>query len=265
MARIRTVKPELFKHEDLFELEKETKLPIRLCFIGLFTCCDREGRFKWRPRTLKLDVIPYDDIDFSRVLDALMTRGFVIKYDVNGEEFGVISSFTKHQVINNRESLSELPEPAIGLVIDASTTRQSRVNHAPSGEGKGREGKEMHETSFLEFWSSYPKKMAKQDSLKAWLKIKPDDILKEKILKSIELQKKSKDWLKDNGQYIPHPASWLNSARWDDAAAEAIPAKPIPKDGDIKNGYRYGGTHVGWQKLTFSELKALEGEHNASD
>ena len=64
MARIRTVKPDLFRHEALYELEIETGLPIRFSFAGLFTTCDRRGRFKWKPRQLKLDVLPYDNLDF---------------------------------------------------------------------------------------------------------------------------------------------------------------------------------------------------------
>lgn len=111
MARIRTVKPELFKHEDLYELEQETALPVRLSFIGLFCVADRKGRFKWRPRQLKLDVLPYDLIDFGEVLEALAKGGFVQKYEANGETFGVITNFEKHQVINKREAQSALPPP----------------------------------------------------------------------------------------------------------------------------------------------------------
>jgi hypothetical protein len=70
LARIRTIKPEFFRHADLYEAEKETGLPLRLAFAGLWTAADREGRFKWRPRELKLDCLPHDDVDFSRVLDA---------------------------------------------------------------------------------------------------------------------------------------------------------------------------------------------------
>ena len=148
MGRIRTVKPELFKHEDLFDLEKETGLPIRTAFMGLFTCCDKEGRFKWRPRALKLDILPYDELDFSRVLDALMTRGFVVKYEVEGEFFGFIPTFSRHQVINNRESDSELPAPDESLYISMTSTRAARVDDATvtplkhaQVEGKGKEGK----------------------------------------------------------------------------------------------------------------------------
>lgn len=147
MARIRTVKPELFKHEDLYDLEASTGLPIRVAFIGLFTCCDKQGRFKWRPRTLKLDVLPHDEVDFSRVLDALGTRGFVRKYEVDGEEYGVIPTFSKHQVINNRESESEIPEPDESSYISMASTREARVDDAMTTrtQGRGREGKGKEE------------------------------------------------------------------------------------------------------------------------
>jgi hypothetical protein len=157
MSRIRTVKPELFAHEELYEAEKETGLPLRVAFIGLFTVADREGRFKWRPRTLKLGVLPHDEVDFSRVLDALGTRGFIVKYaSPTGELLGAIPTFAKHQVINNREGPSTLPAPTqlIDFVSDANAcpTRaprvddacledDSRVPHAGQEEGKGRDGK----------------------------------------------------------------------------------------------------------------------------
>lgn len=109
MAKIRTIKPELFRHEALFEAEQASNLPLRLAFMGLFTCCDREGRFRWRPRALKLDIFPYDNIDFSIVLDALLRYKFVRKYPVENEWYGDIPSWHKHQHINNREAVSYLP------------------------------------------------------------------------------------------------------------------------------------------------------------
>jgi hypothetical protein len=152
MGRIRTVKPDLFTHEDLFEAEKESGLPLRVAFIGLFTCADREGRFKWRPRTLKLAVLPHDEVDFSRVLDALVTRGFLVKYaSATGEEIGLIPTFTKHQVINNRECASDLPPPPADLDLTRlptrAPTRDPRVTDAcpTPAQGKGREGKGKEE------------------------------------------------------------------------------------------------------------------------
>jgi hypothetical protein len=146
--RIRSIKPEFFHHEGLFEAELETKLPIRVAFAGLWCIADREGRFKWEPRRIGVQVLPYDGVDFSRVLDALATRGFVLKYRVGDECFGFIPSFLKHQVINNRESQSILPDPKGNIEetpinteeIDACPTRAPRDDHAGQGEGKGREG-----------------------------------------------------------------------------------------------------------------------------
>jgi hypothetical protein len=142
--RIRTIKPEFFTHEGLFEAEASTGLPIRIAFAGLWCVADREGRFKWEPRRIGVQILPYDGIDFSRVMDALTTRGFIIKYRVNDAWFGCIPSFGKHQVINNRESASNLPEcsanDAFCEEIDALTTRESREDHAGKGEGKGKEG-----------------------------------------------------------------------------------------------------------------------------
>jgi hypothetical protein len=151
MARIRTIKPDFFRHEGLFEAERESGLPLRVAYAGLFTVADREGRFRWRPRQLKLDVLPFDEVDFARVLDVLCTGGFIERYTSGGEEYGRIPSWLKHQVINNRESASTLPAPPDQVtpsshVNDATGAREAHVNDATgaplvqeAGEGKGRE------------------------------------------------------------------------------------------------------------------------------
>lgn len=149
MGRIRTIKPEFFLHEGLFDLEEETGLPIRLAFPGLWCQADREGRFKWQARKLKAQILPYDDIDFSRVLDALATRGFVEKYEISGVVYGQICGFSDHQAINNREKDSEIPpppEPSNGggltrepRVDDATATPLCNAPAEREGNGKGKE------------------------------------------------------------------------------------------------------------------------------
>lgn len=148
MARIRTIKPEFFRHEGLYDLEVETGLPIRVAFAGLWTACDREGRFEWKPRELKLDCLPHDPVDFSRVLDALMTREHIVRYEVAGRFYGLIPSWHQHQVVNNRETASDLPEPPKTAMAATTCTRASRVDDAcptplvhAQAEGKGKEGK----------------------------------------------------------------------------------------------------------------------------
>ncbi|TCG08359.1 hypothetical protein BZM27_12550 [Paraburkholderia steynii] len=154
MSRIRTVKPELFAHEELYDAEKETGLPLRLAFIGLFTVADREGRFRYKPRTLKKDVMPYDEVDFERVLDALITRGFLVRYtSATGEALALIPTFTRHQHVNVKEPPSSLPSPEFDEPPespadkgsardgDASATRELPRAHLGTGTGKGTKDK----------------------------------------------------------------------------------------------------------------------------
>ena len=116
--RIRTVKPELFIHAELADLEREVGLPVRLSFIGLFCAADRDGRFKWNPRRLGVQILPYDDVDFEVIMDALESNNFIERYEVEGKTYGCIPSFSKHQVINNRELDSIIPSPD-GTIIKA--------------------------------------------------------------------------------------------------------------------------------------------------
>ena len=146
--RIRSIKPEFFTHEGLFDLEESTGLPVRIVFIGLWCVADREGRFRWEPRRLGVQIMPYSTRDFALILNALESAGFVQKYGANGE-FGLIPSFLKHQCINAREAKSTLPDPENTVHAQECTDRenesadremQDRCMHVHArGEGKGRE------------------------------------------------------------------------------------------------------------------------------
>lgn len=80
--------------------------------------------------------------------------------------------------------------------------------------------------SFEKFWKAYPRHEAKQRAIPALERaLKKTDI--DTILNAIEKQKHSDKWTKDNGQFIPHPATWLNGGCWDDeiTVAESEPEK----------------------------------------
>lgn len=153
MARIRTIKPEFFRHEELYEAEKKSGLPLRVAYAGLWTVADREGRFRWKPRVLVLDVLPFDDVDFADVLDALAEHGFIVRYQVGGDTFGMIPSFKGHQHVNMREPASHIPAPDGAC---ASTCE----NIPAHGEGKGREqeGEGGGSSAHAQDETSFPKK-----------------------------------------------------------------------------------------------------------
>jgi hypothetical protein len=85
---------------------------------------------------------------------------------------------------------------------------------------------------FDEFWKNYPRAKNKKAALKAWNKLEPSQELRATIQQAIVSQSGSKQWQKDNGEFIPHPASWLNGERWDDVLEPAnSPIKPQSLNG----------------------------------
>jgi hypothetical protein len=76
---------------------------------------------------------------------------------------------------------------------------------------------------FLIFRECYPLKVKKPKALAAFLKLKPDKALLDCMLAAIDRQKQGRAWRKDNGQFIPHPATWLNNRQWEDDIQPDLP------------------------------------------
>ena len=114
MSRIRNVKPEFFRHEGLQDLETKNpgKYPM-FVFEGLWTKCDRNSVFEWKPRSLKLDILPFLDFNMEETLGILETAGYVKRYDIDGKEYGIVPTFLKHQKpsIAEQRNLTVFPLP----------------------------------------------------------------------------------------------------------------------------------------------------------
>lgn len=78
-----------------------------------------------------------------------------------------------------------------------------------------------NDTSFESFWSAYLRKVRKTTAQQAWEQLKPDATHCATIMRALEQQKRSVQWQKDNGQFIPYPAKWLEEHRWEDKLPEA--------------------------------------------
>lgn len=76
--------------------------------------------------------------------------------------------------------------------------------------------KETYKEKFETFYKAYPRKVGKANVEKWFTKNKPNDELFELIMRKLEMFKKSPDWFKNNGQFIPYPTTWLNQKRWED-------------------------------------------------
>ncbi len=95
------------------------------------------------------------------------------------------------------------------------TAADAKKPRAPTGESR-----------FNEFWEAYPKKTGKKAALKAWKNAKVTAELFEQIMAAVAKAKKSDQWNRNSGQFIPHPATWLNQGRWDDVYEVTLEEKP---------------------------------------
>src|SRR5258706_16385373 len=107
MARARNIKAAFFKNEQLAELAFET----RLLFIGLWTLADRDGRLEDRPKRIRMEVFPADDVDVELELSKLDKSGFITRYMVGESRFIEVCNFTKHQTPHHKEAPSTIPKP----------------------------------------------------------------------------------------------------------------------------------------------------------
>lgn len=211
MARSRNIKPGFFQNEDLQELDFAT----RLFFIGLWTEADKDGRLEDRPRKLKNALFPSDDVDVESMLAGLASYGFISRYERDGNRIIQIVKWAKHQNPHRREAPSVLPAES----DEAANTEEA----AFSGPQKA-----ATDEAFESFWKCYPRKTAKDTARKAFAKVNPSAELLAQIMESLARHCASAGWIKDDGQFIPHAATWLNQKRWADEVKPAANVHHFP-------------------------------------
>ena len=159
------------------------------------------------------------------------------KVEVVNQDYWFIPAFLKFQygttanekagvVISAHKRLTEFnlqDRLAVGLPKgkDTLSTPSKEGQGTPKNKSKDKsKDKNLDEAPFLTFWNAYPigKKVGKDAAAKAWIKAKP--VLAD-VLAALHWQKRSWDWTKEGGQFVPHPSTYLNQGRWKDENPEA--------------------------------------------
>jgi hypothetical protein len=146
MARIRTIKPDFFRHELLQQLESSHpgKHPM-LVFCALWGHCDKNGVFQLRPRHLQLDILPFLKFDIAETLQILEKHKLMARFKAKDSEwYGWIPKFTDHQAIGGKEAQAPAKYPEPPRELKGKFRGSDRDNPQPNGEATetaGREGK----------------------------------------------------------------------------------------------------------------------------
>lgn len=118
---------------------------------------------------------------------------------------------------------------------------QEQEQNTPLTPQRGkRAAKKDYSEEFELFWREYPNhKSGKPNAYSAFCKAREKTDL-ETILKSVEEHKKSSQWTKNDGDYIPHATTWLNQQRWTaEVETQLSDGRFIDEDGIVWSGTKY--------------------------
>jgi hypothetical protein len=130
MARIRTIKPEFFSHEEMASVSAHA----RLLAIGLLCLADCKGRLRWVPMQVHSQVFPWEaSVKIEVLLGELTGIGYCVHYENNGKRYVAIPKFTDHQRLSGKEANYESRLPSPPVIVE-----KPRENSGENGEANGK-------------------------------------------------------------------------------------------------------------------------------
>jgi len=156
----------------------------------------------------------------QRAVNTLCELGYIRMFKHSGGSAGCREDRRPHlyQININRlrgDSMTGRTDVADGATMTTSTGRQSRPKNHPL------EPSLKHH--FDVFWSIYPRKVAKQAALKAFVKAL-------QVATAEEICQGAQKYADDPNRhpsYTAHAATWLNAHRWND---EPLPPRELSKE-----------------------------------
>lgn len=225
MARIRTIKPEFWRDEDLSSVSPEAAL----LAIGLLNHADDEGYFNANPKLIESDVFPLREL--SRSITVLIQELAGIGYlnlfsGSDGKKYGHVVNFSKHQVINKPspskiKDLQLIPydSGSLPVALPVGKERKGKEQGTGKGNGKAVAAAPATDPNFELFWEAYDYKTGRHKAVKAWKDINPDAELVEKIVSAALFYNKSNP----ARTFYKHPTTWLNGKHWEDDPKTLVP------------------------------------------
>jgi hypothetical protein len=230
MARARNIKPSFFKNETLVELPFEH----RLLFVGLWTLADKDGRLEDRPKRIKMELFPADNVDVEQGLALLEQHGFINRYSAGGFDVVQVIAFTKHQSPHHTEKASELPDANGEITVKPrkqdggnppdSLIPDSLIPDSPNPEPADAEAPRVdYPALFATLWDNWPSgygdKGSRKNAEAAFLKLKPDKELFAAMLRARDAQARDKAARALQGAFVApfqHVERWIKNQRWTD-------------------------------------------------
>ncbi|BBP71146.1 hypothetical protein PHLH6_31500 [Pseudomonas sp. Seg1] len=158
-------------------------------------------------------------VQFRVEADLEAVNSKVVTASNAGKASARAKALKKQLELNERSTTVEDSLQRNGNHKDTDTYTDKNTNNTPP----------MVDDLFPKFWKMYPNKKGKAAAEKAWKKLKVTADLFGQIAEGLAAQVVCEAWVKDGGQFIPHPATWLNGKRWEDEVKVASNVHPFPQ------------------------------------
>lgn len=233
----RIIKESITTSESLYSVSADAE---RL-FWRLVVKADDYGLYYGNPRILSSMCFPLDPPKDQKIvgwLNELVVAGMVGTYTApeDGKQYLKLLSWDKHQQTRAKKSKYPLPVSFDSICKQANGNQtQAKVPVNVNGNEIGNEKRETgtrptgakgEPSGFDRFWAAYPRRVGKQDALKAWGQLNPDDALVDQIVAGVERWKTCEQWTKDDGKFICYPATFLRGRRWEEDDRPDVPQSP---------------------------------------
>lgn len=159
-------------------------------------------------------ILAFDDGDASDMRSHPLGAPPEVPPKVNGTSTG--STVVDPLAFCTSNLLTETP------ILPPGKEPPTEGSPSPARNARAHEG--AHRSTLMSrfelFWQAYPRRQGRGAALRSWERLKPTDALLARMLAAIEQQRQLPDWLRENGRFIPHPATWLNQQRWLDEGVD---------------------------------------------
>lgn len=266
MARIRSIHPGLATDETYMSMTMAAKAAWPL----LWTECDDNGIFEWKPIVLKARLLPYDNVDFSDLLAEYVRLGCVIKAEIDGRSYGAVRNFCRYQRPKKPNSVHPINDDFRNFVRLTDAISEQVPNQFPTGgenspqmedggckgnnnigsdeppsrakRSKAKDGAckdDLVQEFESTFWPAYPRRVGKANALKAF-KAARKGISLDAIMASLRSYAEARHG--KDPEYTKHPSSWLNSKPWADDGIDGVATSANPA---------FGPGPRGWESVLF--------------
>ena len=200
-------------------------------FWRLVVKADDYGLYYGNPKILSSMCFPLNppaEKKIQSLLAELVGQGMVGTYtsEEDGKQYLKLLSWDKHQQTRAKKSKYPLPKSFDSICKQANGNQMKAK--VPVNGNESENGSEKRETGtrptgakgepsgFDRFWAAYPRRVGKQDALKAWGQLNPDDDLVDLIVAGVERWKTCDLWTRDGGKFICYPATFIRGRRWEE-------------------------------------------------